>query len=328
LSAQAQRNVNVSKEELIVKIREDIQFWKKWSSEYLVKSKQSIVRLEKIEDNQWVQTSGSASKFEDVICDKISLAVVDSLTGMVSGTVFKLSFPEVSHIAFSTDSALKNKIGFGFKKYDQEGNYLTDYIYFVDYDFCPQLKDVRRTNFLKLLSVIKEYPKADSSIHISVNTRSLQLHLFDFSKIYYSDSIPSLIPLADALFRHYEKDFAPIYYSGKDSSYFSKEDQWGNTQMRPVVANEYLVDVYDANGSVQSERAVPYSMNPKAISLYFDKVPATSPKRLVYPGIYMTVFSSSAILLGEMDFYLSYRVVKRFSQTSQTLFDYLTQIYN
>jgi hypothetical protein len=153
------------------------------------------------------------------------------------------------------------------------------------------------------------------------------LHFFDLGT-FESDSLPIINTVTNFLFRVYEKDFMSAYYSGKDSSYDYGNDQYGNFKMKSSDPHEYIVNVYDENGNILPQRTSPYTFNLNEISLFFDKKASSQHVRTIYPGANFPIITDSGINLGNINSYLSNLVLKRFSQTSQTLIDYLIQIYN
>ena len=92
--------------------------------------------------------------------------------------------------------------------------------------------------------------------------------------------------------------------------------------------SEYMLEFKDENGNVTHQKTLPYFTRLDAISLLFDKQASSQNLRAIYPGAYKPVITSTGLNLGNSNFFLSPSTLKRFSLTSQTLINYLTQIYN
>jgi hypothetical protein len=230
-------------------------------------------------------------------------------------------------IAVSENPELTNKIGFGYEQLTTWGQKAYDFIIFADINNWPKLKNQRQKDFLKLLAVCLQNSTADSAMNAKLNNKDSKLHLLDLS-ITESDSLPLLKSFVDFLFKGYEKDFVSVYHPGMDSSYYEGNDQYGNFKMSSSDSFEYLVDVSDENGNKSLQRAKPHLINMNEICLYFDQLLAKQIARSIYPGANFPIFTSSGDNVGNANAFLSKLAIKRFSQTNQTLIDYLIQIYN
>jgi hypothetical protein len=332
--SNAQRIEKISKEDLVKHFKEDISFWQHFAAFNLSNSNLAIIKYTKIPQEEWSQTKMTRKEVSDLIRPIEQVMEFDSLGNSVGKKNVRSDF-RVNFIAISDNPELKNKIGFGYQVYikTNEQEFIVDHILFNDISNWTNLKEKRKMTFLKLFSVFPQYSKADSTINIKINNRDSKLHLFNLGAT-YSDSFPALNPLVDYLMKVYEKDFASVHYSGKDSSYYFKQDQFGNSKIKPVSINEYakineyMVEFKDENGNAARQKTLPYFTRLVAISLLFDKQAASQNLRTIYPGAYKPVITSTGIDLGNSPFFLLPSSVKRFSLTSQTLIDYLTQIYN
>ena len=155
------------------------------------------------------------------------------------------------------------------------------------------------------------------------------MHLFNLG-VNNSDSFPALSILADILLKGYEKDFGSAYYSGKDSSYEITYDQYGNSKMKKGKTNENISKVNNTNEQANTQNKMSTSFNMSEICLLFEKQTAGQNLRKIYPGVSIPSTTSSDNGQGNVNFnlYLSPLTLKRFSPKSQTLIDYLIQIYN
>ncbi len=332
--SNAQRIEKISKEDLIKHFKEDISSWQYFAALNLSNSNQAIIKLTKIPQEEWSQAKMTRKEVSDLIRPMEEVMHFDSLGNPVGKKNVRSDFFRPNFIAISDNPELKNKIGFGYQVYikTDEQEFTVDHILFNDISNWPNLKEKRKLTFLKLFSVFPQYSRADSTINIKINDRDSKLHLFDISN--NSDTFPALNYLVEYLMKVYEKDFASVAYSGKDSSYYDRQDNFGNSKIKPVSINEYakiseyMVEFKDENGNSYRQKTLPYFTRLVAISLLFDKQAASQNFRTIYPGAYKPVITSTGIDLGNSPFFLSPSSLKRFSLTSQILIDYLTQIYN
>ena len=330
----AQRVEKISKEDLIKHFKEDINSWQHFAAFNLSNSNRSIIKLTKIPQEEWSQTKMTRKEVSDLIRPMEEVSIYDSLGNPVGKKNVRSDFFRPNFFTISDNPELKNKIGFGYQVYikTDEQEFKVDHILFNDINDWPNLKEKREKAFLKLLSVFPQYSKADSIIDIKINDRDSRLHLFDLSN--NSDTFPSLNYLVEYLMKVYEKDFALVHYSGKDSTYHFKQDQFGNSKIKSYTINEYakiseyMLEFKDENGNVTRQKTLPYFTSLDAISLLFDKQASSQNLRAIYPGAYKPVITSTGLNLGNSNFFLSPSTLKRFSLTSQTLINYLTQIYN
>jgi hypothetical protein len=332
--SNAQRVEKISKKDLIKHLKDDISFWQHFAAFNLSNSNQAIIKLTKIPQEEWSQKKMNRKEVSDLIRPMEEVSIYDSLGNPVGKKNIRSDFFSPIFFAFSDNPELKNKIGFGYQVYikTDEQEFTVDHILFNDINDWPNLKEKREKAFLKLLSVFPQYSKSDSVINIKINNRDSKLHLFYLTN--NSDTFPVLNSLVDYLMKVYEKDFATVHYSGKDSSYYDRQDQFGNSKIKPVSINEfakineYMVEFKDENGNATRQKTLPYFTHLDAISLLFDKQAASQNLRKIYPGAYKPVITSTGLDLGNSNYFLSPSTLKRFSITSQFLIDYLTQIYN
>jgi hypothetical protein len=323
--SNAQRSQNIKKEDVVKLFKDDIGFWRGRALN-LSNSNQTFITLTKTTGGDWTQTKLTFNEALDLICPKIEIPQYDINANQI-GTKTTRNDKFSNFIAVSNKPELKNKIGFGYELFNIIVEKVSDIILFADLNNWPKLKDQRQKDFLKLLASCLQNSTADSAMNAKLNNKDSKLHLFDLS-ISESDSLPLLHSFADFLFKGFEKDFMTVYYSGKDSSYYDGYDQYGNFKMKSSNPREYLVNVYDENGNPTSQRTSPYSINMKEICLFFDKLPTSQKNRSIYPGANFPIITESGINLGNVNMYLSHLASKRFSQTNQTLIDYLIQIHN
>lgn len=324
--SNAQRSQNIKKEDVVKLFKDDIRFWQNRATVNLSKSNQTFIKLSKSDDADWSQTKVIFKDVSDLICPITEVPNFDSL-GNQSGYLKMLNEKTPDFIAVSESPDLKNKIGFGYEKSKFYETELSAVILFSDLNNFPKLKDQRLKDFLKLLYFSLQNSKGDSTMNSKLRNKDSKMHFFDLN-ISDSDSLPLLHSVVNYLFKGYEKDFTSVYYSGKDSSYDNSDDQFGNSKMVASATHEYLVNVYDENGNPTSQRTSPYSINMKEICLFFDKLPTSQKNRSIYPGANFPIITESGISLGNVNVYLSHLSSKRFSQTNQTLIDYLIQIHN
>ena len=332
--SSAQRIEKISKEDLIKHFKEDISFWQHFAAFNLSNSNQAIIKLTKIPQEEWSQTKMTLKEVSDLIHPMEEVSIFDSLGNPVGKKKVRSDFFRPNFFAISDNPELKNKIGFGYQVYikTDEQEFKVDHILFNVINDWPNLKEKREKAFLKLFSVFPQYSKSDSIINIKINDRDSKLHLFDLTN--NSDTFPALNSFVEYLMKVYEKDFATVHYSGKDSSYYDRQDQFGNSKIKPISINEfakineYMVEFKDENGNANRQKTLPYFTHLDAISLLFDKQAASQNLRTIYPGAYKPVITSTGVNLGNSNFFLSPSTLKRFSKTSQTLIDYLIQIYN
>ena len=330
----AQRIEKISKEDLIKHFKDDIFFWQHFGAFNLSNSNQAIIKYTKIPQEEWSQTKMTRKEVSDLIRPMVEVTIFDSLGNSVGKENVRSEFFRPNYFAISDNPELKNKIGFGYQVYikTDEQEFTVDHILFNDINDWPNLKEKREKAFLKLFAVFPQYSKADSIINIKINDRDSKLHLFNLAN--NLDTFPALNSLVDYLIKVYEKDFALVHYSGKDSAFDVKQDQFGNSKIKPVSIkeftkiNEYIVEFKDENGNTTRQKTLPYFTHLVAVSLLFDKQAASQNLRTIYPGAYKPVITSSGVDLGNWNFFLSPSTLKRFSITSQILIDYLTQIYN
>jgi hypothetical protein len=324
--SNAQRVEKISKDDLMKHLRDDIIFWRNKTSVNLSNSKLAMIKYTKLPEAEWSQSKVTGKEVSNLICPIGKIDIYDSL-GNSAGMREYYSEKNANLIAISENPELRNKIGFGFSEYNNSGQKITDHILFTDLNNWPNLKDKRNTNFLKLLTVILQNPKADSTINIKLNNRDSKLHLFSLGT-YGSDSLPVLNSLADILLKGYEKDFATVYFSGKDSSYEITEDQFGNSKFKKVKINEYIPKVYNTKENPNTQNKTPSSINMNEISLLFERQTEGQNARQIYPGASTLLTTSFGNDQGNINIYLSPLTLKRFSLTSQALINYLIQIYN
>ena len=321
----AQRVEKIGKVDLMSHFKEDIDFWQENVFKNLSNSKQEIINYSKLPEAKWNQTNINGKEVKKLSIDYIQK--FDSL-GVPMGQfeIYRLLIPK--YIAISDKPELRNKIGFGFQRYSQIGEKLFDFILFHEINNWPNLKDNRRTDFLKLLSDVLHHSKSDSVINLKINDRDSKLQLFNLG-IPVSDSLPVLNFLADILLKGYEKDFGSAYYSGKDSSYEITYDQYGNSKMKKAKLNENTPKVYNTVEQSNTQNKETSSFKMSEICLLFEKQTAGQIVRKIYPGVLsIPSTTSSDGEQGNINLYLSPFTLKRFSLTSQTLINYLTQIYN
>jgi hypothetical protein len=322
----AQRIEKIGKVDLMNHFKEDIDFWQENVFKNLSNSKQGIINYSKLPEAKWSQSIINGKEVQKFSIDYTQR--FDSLGNpMGSFEIYLLLMPR--YIAISDKPELRNKIGFGFQRYSQIGEKLVDFILFHEINNWPNLKDKRRSDFLKLLSDVLHHSKPDSVITLKINDRDSKLQLFNLG-IPVSDSLPVLNFLADILLKGYEKDFGSAYYSGKDSSYEITYDQYGNSKMIKGKINENMTKVYNTNEKPNNQNKMSSSFNMSKICLSFEKQTAAQIVRKIYPGVYIPSTTSSDNGQGNVNFnlYLSPLTLKRFSPKSQTLIDYLIQIYN
>lgn len=347
----AQRVEKISKDVLMNYFLEDFDFWRSNASINLSNSQQSIIKYTKLPEVKWSQTKITGKGISDILQPMEEVTIFDSL-GNSKGKKKVLVDPfPVNFIAYSDNPELTNKVAFGYHVYldkgdsvgyslkyhlstGESGYTITDHILFTDIKNWPNLKGKRETDFLKLLFIFLQSQKADSIINIKINNRNSKLHLFNLDDGYTLESFPVLKPLANFLWKVYEKDFATVYYSGKDSRYTNIGDKFGNFKMygerinEKVNINEYINEVYDENGHPTRKGAPEESIHLSEICLQFGRPNANQNLRKIYPGASKHLITSGGIDLGNGTFYLSPSTLKRFSFNSQILIDYLIQIYN
>ena len=332
--SNAQRIEKISKEDLIKHFKEDISSWQYFAAFNLSNSNQAIIKYTKIPQQEWSQKKMTQKEVSDLIRPIEQVMQFDSLGNPLGKKNVRSDFFLPNYFVISDNPELKNKIGFDYQVYikTDEQEFTVDHILFNDISNWPNLKEKRKLTFLKLLSVFPQYSKADSIIDIKINDKDSKLHLFELSN--NSDTFPELNYLVEYLMKVYEKDFASVHYSGKDSTYYDRQDKYGNSKIKPVSINEfakineYLVEFKDENGNAIRQKTLPYFTHLDAISLLFDKQAASQNLRKIYPGAYKPVITSTGLNLGNSNYFLSPSTLKRFSITSQILIDYLTQIYN
>ena len=321
----AQRIEKISKKDLMSHFKEDIDFWQENVFKNLSNSKQGIINYSKLPEAKWNQSIINGKEVEKFSIDYTQ--VYDSLgNGMGFEEIHLLLIPK--YIAISDKPELRNKIGFGFQRSNMVGEKLIDFILFHEIIKWPNIKDNRKMDFLKLLSDVLHHSKSDSVINLKINDRDSKLQLFDLG-IPVSDSLPVLNFLADILLKGYEKDFGSVYYSGKDSSYEITYDQYGNSKIKKGNINEIMAKVYNTNEQPNTQNKMSSLFNMSEICLLFEKQTAGQIVRKIYPGVLsIPSTTSSDGGQGNINLYLSPFTLKRFSLTSQTLIDYLIQIYN
>jgi hypothetical protein len=176
----------------------------------------------------------------------------------------------------------------------------------------------------KSLSKINE----DTTINLFVkNTRNK-------FKIYYledkkEDTLNSLNRLVESLFVDYEASFARIYLSGKDSSFYTKNDEFGIIHMRADITHQEILPVVNVEGvvikykSIEAEKI--YNIQTKAISLFIEKQLYQKITK-IFPGILFEKEKEALNINSYDHYYLQDQVINRFSPISRTLFDYIVEI--
>jgi hypothetical protein len=257
--SNAQRIEKIGKADLMNHFKEDIDFWQENVFKNLSNSKQEIINYSKLPEAKWNQTNINGKEVQKLSIDYVQ--IFDSLgNAMGQFEMYRLLIPR--YIAISDKPELRNKIGFGFQRYSELGRKELDFILFHEINNWPNLKDKRRSNFLKLLSDVLHHSKSDSVINLKINDRDSKLQLFNLG-IPVSDSLPVLNFLADILLKDYEKDFGSVYYSGKDSSYEITYDQYGNSKMIKGKINENMTKVYNTNEKPNNQNKMSSSFNLK-----------------------------------------------------------------
>ena len=325
--SNAQRLEKIDKVDLVNFFKEDINFWSYAPFGNLENPKLIVTKYTKLSEIEWSQTNISGNEISYLIRQKSKIEVYDSLGNTMGFRDMEREPTPSVFIAVSENPELRNKIGFGFQTYTGLGEMMPEFILFTDINNWPNLKDKRKTSFLKLLSDFPQYPKVDSVINIKINDRDSKLHLFNLG-VNNSDSFPALSTLADILLKGYEKDFGSVYYSGKDSSYEITYDQYGNSKMKKGKTNENISKVNNTNEQSNTQNKESSSFKISEICLLFEKQIVGQNVRKIYPGV--STPSTNSLGNGQEinNLYLSPLTLKRFSSKSQTLIDYLIQIYN
>jgi hypothetical protein len=331
-TANGQRFVNVGKENLDSLFLDDLYYWQVFALQHISGYEQPIIEISNESGKIWKQketNSKVANKFLKEIITKVNIVPIYSLNDERFeryDTVFDLRTAEF--LCFSENTKLKNKVGFGYYKYNDSEEKVSSHIFFLDYNNLRFLKDNRRIHFLDLLSSNLPKSKGDSIVNIKINNAITSLHLFDLS-IISSDSSSVLNSVTEQVLRSYEVDFANIYYSGRDSLYTPSDDEWGNITVAARKPQEYLVPVWDEEGNQSLKRTIPYSMGINFIRLYFDKQEENKSKRNVYSNICQNMYTIIGSYLGSLStYYINTSTLSKSSKKNEFLFKYLYEIYN
>jgi hypothetical protein len=323
LQVNGQRLEKVFREDLINNFKEDIGFWRHYTSEYLSKYKYPITQYKRNSDNTWNSEIIFNDKFKNQTYGQDTLPHFDIEGNIDKYILVNNEKGQFNFFAFSKNPKLKNKIGMGYTVTDFD-NKKTDFIYFVDYNCWDSLKDPRKHRFIQLVSSSFDISQADSIIDIATKKEKTRIHIIEVGS-YFSDSTYKLPLFADYLFGQYERDFMKINYSGVDSTYQEIDDKWGNTYMGPHLLEEYNKDMYNDEDKLHQINNRSFKSKINAIDLYFDQ--QKNQKRNVYPGIRKSLETSTGLFVGFGNTFLHHRTINKFSDISQILFKYLIDIY-
>jgi hypothetical protein len=316
----AQRFVKVFREDLVNNFKNDITFWKDYSSEYLSNYKYPIMQFKRIKNKSWNFEMINNDRFKNQTYRNDTIPQYNIEGDIVKYVVYAVEKARLNFLAFSDDPKLKDKIGMGYTLTNDD-NSSSDFIYFVDYNCWDSLKEQGRLRFIQLMASSAGVLKSDSIIGITSNKEKSRIHIFEVGS-YISDSSSNLPIHIEDLFNQFERDFINIYYSGNDSTYKEENDRWGNRYMSPYSINK-SEEWYDAYGNRCLPQNIRNTFKLCAIDLYFEQL--NKEKRTVYPGIHKEFGFHSPE--GYIYYFLHHEAINKFSQMSQILFLYLIDIY-
>lgn len=318
-----QRQEQIDYKDMTRYLYQDFQFWSYYASAHIQQTTKPIVDVGLSADN-WIENRCSKNQFVDRIATQVN--TYDSNGNEVG---MRKVIPDPSYIVFSDEKADEQKIGFAYKSWTGAQEHI-NHIFFVQIDDWKKINDQRRRLFLKLLSGLPKAPIADSILDVTVNGKNRRFFLFDLQKYKYVEesvdtSSESYKPV-QLLFEGYDKELAPMYFSGKEKTYGIKQDQWGNESMQSMGVREQLVPVFDEDGQMRTEKVIPNTMQLKRVILFYEKKSASPQSGLIYPGAWVPAQTSTGIVLGYYAAYLSDQAKSRFSKTNQALLNYLIHI--
>lgn len=320
----AQRNNNISREDLYLLIKSDFIHLKEKAYDICLDSKSQIYQLKHLNDKGLEINPITKTKFSDNEMVPFEVPTYDSL-GNLMGSIKKYSAPLIKAIVKPKDQS--NKIGFLFDnsiETDKEINLFNNHCYIVNLKDKEINTSKRITAFLNFISSINETCELGNN-----QQNQFGSYLYFPADFFYGDTVKYIYEIVDMVFKTINKDFDKCYYSKGIKNYSDFYDKYGNLQYQERNNYQDSIEVWDVNTETFQKKLDKNLQNKpiKSIALSFDNSVDTYPFPL-YIGVSKNITTQYGLDLGWANIYLKEKdIINSSSVISQKTFLYLKSIY-
>ena len=320
----AQRNKNISREDLYTLIKSDLSLLKEKSFNICSESKSQVYQLKQIKDKGFEISPIPKTVFSNNEMVPVDVPTYDSLGNFV-GSVKHYSTPLPKAIV--KQKGQNDKIGFLFDNNSEK----EDAIYlFNNHCYFLNIKD-KDLNTSKRLNALMNFI---SSINEPCEIQKSQQnqsgnYLYYPVDFIYADTVQYIYDMVDKVFQTINKDFDKCYYSKGTKNYSDYYDNCGNLEYEERNNYEDSIEVWDVNTETYQKKSDKSLQNKpiKSIALSFDNSVDTYPFPL-YIGVSKNIRTQYGIDLGWANIYLKEKdIINSSSLISQKTFLYLKSIY-
>jgi hypothetical protein len=324
LVINAQRNNNISREDLYSLIKSDLSLLKEKAFNVCLESKSQIYQLKQTKDKNFEISTILKSVFSNNEMVPFVVPLYDSLGNFIESTTrYSTPWPK----AMVKQKGQSDKIGFLFDSNSEKEeviNLFNNHCYFIN------IKDKEVNTSPRIIALMNFISSINEPCEVGTNQLNQSGNYLYFPIDFIdADTVQYIYEIVDMVFKTINKDFDKCYYKKGINNYYGNYDKCGKLQYEEKNNHEDSIDVLDVNTDTYQKK--PYkSLENKAINavaLSFDNTGDAYPFPL-YIGVAKNIVTTYGLDLGWANIYLKEKdIINSSSLISQKSFIYLKSIY-